>query len=45
MKPSHVLGAMGLEAGLAANMIRVSIGWNTTPEELERFADVWASLA
>ena len=45
MKPSHVLTAMGLDAGLAANMIRVSIGWDTKPQDIERFAETWASLA
>ncbi len=45
MKPSHVLTAMGLEQEAAARMIRVSIGWSTTPDDLARFADVWASLA
>jgi cysteine desulfurase len=44
MKPSHVLTAMGLDAGLAANMIRVSLGWNTRPQDLERFAEAWDSL-
>lgn len=45
MKPSHVLTAMAIDPMLAANMIRLSIGWNTTPEDLERFGEVWASLA
>jgi cysteine desulfurase len=44
MKPSHVLTAMGLDAGLAANMIRVSVGWNTRLQDLERFAEAWSSL-
>jgi cysteine desulfurase len=45
MKPSHVLNAMGLDAGLAANVIRMSVGWNTQAEDIARFADVWAGLA
>jgi len=45
MKPSAVLTAMGLDPQVAANMIRVSLGWNTTPEDLERFAAAWASLS
>ncbi|RJY08209.1 cysteine desulfurase family protein [Aurantiacibacter aquimixticola] len=45
MKTSHVLGAMGLEDALAARTIRVSIGWNTTQQELDAFAHAWAGLA
>lgn len=45
MKTSHVLEAMGMEAGIAANTIRVSVGWNTMREEVERFAEVWIGLA
>ena len=36
-KPSHVLIAMGCAADLALSMVRVSLGWNTTQEEVERF--------
>ncbi|UVI40538.1 cysteine desulfurase family protein [Qipengyuania spongiae] len=45
MKTSRVLEAMGVDAGIAANTIRVSVGWNTTREEVERFAEVWIGLA
>lgn len=45
MKPSHVLTAMGLDPDLAARMIRVSVGWNTQPEDVAFFAEMWASLA
>lgn len=45
MKPSHVLGALGLEPELAANMIRISVGWNTAPEDIARFAEIWGQLA
>jgi len=34
-KPSHVYTAMGLSAGEAARVIRVSIGRHTTPQELD----------
>jgi len=44
LKKSRVLDAFGVPDDVAARTIRVSLGWNTTPEELERFADVWASL-
>jgi cysteine desulfurase len=44
LKKSRVLDAFGVADDVAARTIRVSLGWNTTPDELERFADVWASL-
>ncbi len=44
LKKSRVLDAFGVPDDVAARTIRVSLGWNTTPEELERFAEVWASL-
>ena len=44
LKKSRVLDAFGVPDDVAARTIRVSIGWNTTPEELERFAEAWASL-
>lgn len=45
MKTSHVLKAMGLDDELAARVIRVSIGWNTTGAELDAFAAAWKALA
>jgi cysteine desulfurase len=45
LKKSRVLDAFGVPDDVAARTIRVSLGWNTTPEELERFAAAWASLA
>ncbi|QIQ86747.1 MAG: aminotransferase class V-fold PLP-dependent enzyme [Erythrobacter sp.] len=45
MKTSHVLEAMGLDAGIAANTIRVSVGWSTTREEVERFCEQWREFA
>jgi len=44
MKTSHVLGAMGLDEDVARCTIRVSLGWNTMPDELDAFAQAWASL-
>jgi cysteine desulfurase len=44
LKKSRVLDAFGVPDDVAARTIRVSMGWSTTPEELERFAEVWASL-
>ena len=44
LKKSRVLDALGLSDDVAARTIRVSLGWSTTPDELERFATAWASL-
>lgn len=45
MKTSHVLQAMQADPAIAANTIRVSVGWSTTSDELEQFAAAWKSLA
>jgi cysteine desulfurase len=45
LKKSRVLDAFGVPDDVAVRTIRVSLGWNTTPEDMERFADAWASLA
>jgi cysteine desulfurase len=45
MKRSHVLSAMGVPEELAERTIRVSFGWNTTREEVERFCEVWLEMA
>ncbi|MEE4315689.1 MAG: aminotransferase class V-fold PLP-dependent enzyme [Erythrobacter sp.] len=45
LKKSRVLDAFGVPDDVAARTIRVSIGWNTTPQELERFSEAWTSLA
>ena len=45
MKTSRVLDAMGVEPAIAANTIRVSLGWNTTRAEVERFAETWLGMA
>lgn len=45
MRRSHVLAAMGVDGDLADRTIRVSLGWTTTVAEIERFAEVWLSIA
>ncbi|KQN04144.1 cysteine desulfurase family protein [Sphingomonas sp. Leaf25] len=45
LKTSHVLGAMGIEAKAASEVIRVSFGWTTTADEVERFAAAWKAMA
>ncbi|WP_245804614.1 aminotransferase class V-fold PLP-dependent enzyme [Erythrobacter tepidarius] len=44
LKKSRVLDAFGVPDDVAARTIRVSMGWSTTPEELARFSEAWASL-
>ncbi len=44
-KPSHVLTAMGADEEAAKNALRISMGWNTTQGELDRFFDSWSKLA
>jgi cysteine desulfurase len=39
VKPSHVLEAMGVDPALAQGALRVSLGWNTTREDVIRFAE------
>jgi cysteine desulfurase len=44
LRTSHVLEAMGLDADTASRTIRVSFGWSTTREEVERFCDTWIAM-
>lgn len=41
---SHVLDAMGVAPELAAAALRVSLGWNSTPADIDRFTAVWRRL-
>ena len=41
---SHVLRAMGLDDEDAASAIRVSFGWNSRDEDVDRFVDTWMEL-
>ncbi len=45
LKQSRALTAFGIAEDVAARTIRVSLGWNTTPQDLERFAKAWVSLS
>jgi cysteine desulfurase len=42
---SRVLKAMGVPDEEAERTIRVSLGWNTTREEVERFCEAWLEMA
>jgi cysteine desulfurase len=41
---SHVLAAMGVAPELAAGAIRVSLGWNTTEEDIVTFIAAWRRI-
>jgi cysteine desulfurase len=41
---SHVLDAMGVAPEISASAIRVSLGWNTTREDITHFIAVWRKL-
>jgi len=42
---SPVLDAMGIDEATAARAIRVSLGWNTTADDVEAFLAAWVALA
>lgn len=44
LKKSRVLDAMGVDDDTARRTIRVSLGWNTTLDELDRFVEAWGKL-
>ena len=44
VRRSHVLSAMGASREETESAIRVSLGWSTTPAEVERLVDAWAAL-
>ncbi|MBO6757110.1 MAG: cysteine desulfurase [Roseibium sp.] len=41
---SHVLMAMGEEEALARCALRVSLGWDTSAPDVERFLEVWPAI-
>ena len=41
IEPSHVLLAMGTDPKLATCAIRISAGWDTKEEEIQRFTQSW----
>lgn len=45
LRTSHVLGAMGMDDKTASEVIRVSIGIETTELDIDRFADAWLGIA
>lgn len=44
VKASRVLRAMGFSPELSACAIRVSLGWNSAADDVERFLDAWRGV-
>ncbi|WP_458761100.1 cysteine desulfurase family protein [Afipia sp. TerB] len=44
VQPSHVLAAMKVPASLAQGAIRISLGWNTSESDVDRFLQAWRKL-
>jgi len=45
MRVSHVLEAMGVPPEEAARVIRISLGWSTTPDDVAQFCEAWLAMA
>ncbi len=45
VQPSYVLAAMGVLPPLTRGAVRVSLGWNTTGADVEKFLGAWRKLA
>ena len=44
VEASRVLAAMGVDANEAATAIRVSLGWNTTEDDVDKFVEAWIQV-
>ena len=44
VRRSHVLDAMGVAAADAECAIRISLGWSTTPAEIDLLVEAWGAL-
>lgn len=45
LKRSRALEAFGIAEDIASRTVRVSFGWNTTPQEVDAFRDAWLEVA
>jgi cysteine desulfurase len=45
VQASHVLRAMGADAATAGSAIRVSLGWQSSADDVDRFVAAWTDLA
>ncbi len=44
VQPSHVLSAMGFDPGVAQGAVRLSLGWSTELEDINRALEAWRKL-
>ena len=44
VQPSHVLSAMGFDPAVAQGAVRLSLGWSTEPEDINRALEAWRML-
>jgi len=45
VQPSHVIAAMGFGPELTRSAIRLSLGWSTTHEDVDRCLEAWKKLS
>lgn len=45
VQPSHVLSAMGYDATVAQGAVRLSLGWSTELDDINRALEAWRKLA
>jgi cysteine desulfurase len=45
VQPSHVLEAMGFDPEIAQGAVRLSLGWSTSPADIDRCLEAWRKLA
>ncbi|MBR0855335.1 cysteine desulfurase family protein [Bradyrhizobium liaoningense] len=44
VQPSHVLSAMGFDPAVAQGAVRLSLGWSTEPDDINRVLEAWRKL-
>ncbi|WP_396604748.1 cysteine desulfurase family protein [Bradyrhizobium sp. YCK136] len=44
VQPSHVLSAMGFNPAVAQGAVRLSLGWSTEPDDINRALEAWRKL-
>jgi cysteine desulfurase len=44
VQPSHVLSAMGFDPEAAQGAVRLSLGWSTEPDDINRALEAWRKL-
>jgi len=44
VQPSHVLSAMGYDPAMAQGAVRLSLGWSTEPDDINRALEAWRKL-